>query len=66
MLQLWLLSSQPVLLPDAQSPTIKEAQKIVVSTQEQPVAEDATTHSSAAQPASEANAEGATPTQPAQ
>ena len=45
---------------------IKEAQKIVVSTQEQPVAEDATTHSSAAQPASEANAEGATPTQPAQ
>ena len=51
---------------DAQSPTLKETQKVVVSTQEQPIAEDATTHSSATQPASEANAEDATPTQPAQ
>ena len=51
---------------DAQSPTLKETQKVVVSTQEQPIAEDARTLSSVAQPASEANAEGATPTQPAQ
>lgn len=53
--------------PNAQSSPIQEEQKVVVSTQEQPTAaEDATTNSSAAQPASEANAESTAPAQPAQ